>query len=167
MCDGGCNLLRFTLSEFFKTLCRSSLSLKQSDFRVIARHNYIFGVLDFWWRCYIRGSYTAILLKFVRIRSILFSKYLCLIDTSLPLLPFFSPSSTGHQHMWIVLVKSMLVTSLQYVMQGKRMLSGIKTNLIISYSFSLPVSAIIYTICPTVTHIQICILDSFSHLCCS
>ena len=47
MCGGGSNLLRFTLSEFFKTLCQSSLSLKQSDFRVIAKHIYIFGVLDF------------------------------------------------------------------------------------------------------------------------
>jgi hypothetical protein len=121
----------------------------------------------FWCRCYIRGSYSTILPKLVRISSILFSKYLCLIDTSLPLLPFFSPSSAGLQHMWIVVVKSMLVTSLQYVMQGKRMLSGIKTNLIISYSFSLPVSAVIYTVCPTVTHSQICILESFSHLCCS
>ena len=121
----------------------------------------------FWCICYIRGSYSTILPKLVQISSILFSKYLCLIDTSLPLLPFFSPSSAGLQHMWIVVVKSMLVTSLQYVMQGKRMLSGIKTNLIISYSFSLPVFAVIYTASPTVTDSQICILESFSHLCCS
>lgn len=37
----------FTLSKFFKTLCQSSVYLKQSDFRVITKHMYIFGVLDF------------------------------------------------------------------------------------------------------------------------
>ena len=42
-----------------------------------------------------------------------------------------------------------------------------KKNLIISYSFSLPVFAVIYTASPTVTDSQICILESFNHLYCS